>query len=131
MPEDVNPIPVPLTGPVLELAKVRAALAAGLTVDHAVRLQGADEAALTADAVAFAAELSAANPVPQGPRAGGSRGADVGAEGARGTVGAGVAAYREKHGLAENGQRPPVAPRVSTGRITNPYVERGYETEHN
>ncbi|WP_328896408.1 hypothetical protein [Streptomyces sp. NBC_00236] len=120
--------PTPLVGTELELARLRAGLTAGLTVEQSARLQGADEAALTADATAFAAELSAANPAPQGPRSGGDRGGDV--QGTAGTVSAGVAEYRRKHGLDEDGNRPPVPQRVNTSRTANPYAERGYTTEH-
>ncbi|WP_406326668.1 hypothetical protein OG784_27360 [Streptomyces sp. NBC_01617] len=118
--------PEPLTGPVLELAKVRAGVAAGLTIEQSARLQGVDEAAITADAVAFAAELSAANPAPQGPRAGGDRGGDVGS--GAGTVGAGVAAYRAKYGLDENGQRPVRTPVPTSNR--NPFAEPAYRMEN-
>ncbi|MFE2019982.1 hypothetical protein ACFW9O_18295 [Streptomyces sp. NPDC059499] len=119
MPEENTP--EPLTGPVLELAKLRAGLAAGLTVEQSQRLQGADETALTADATSFAAEL---NPTPQGPRSGGDRGPDAGSGTGRGTVGAGVAAYRAKHGLDENGNRPAPKPLPTGGR--NPFVEPSY-----
>ncbi|MFJ6466844.1 hypothetical protein ACIQM0_38555 [Streptomyces sp. NPDC091387] len=119
MPEEITP--QPLSGPVLELAKVRAALAAGLTVEQAVRLQGADEAALTADALSFAAEISAANPAPQGPRSGGARGPDVQGSG---TVGHGAERYRQRAGLDADGKRPPVPQRTGDGR--NPYAEPSY-----
>ncbi|WP_326664445.1 hypothetical protein [Streptomyces sp. NBC_00385] len=124
MPEEI--ITEPLTGPVLELAKLRAGLAAGLTVEQSARLQGADEAALTADATSLASELSAANPAPQVPRSGGARGPDV--QGTAGTVNAGVAAYRAKHGLDENGNRPERRPLPTSTR--NPYTEPTYTTEH-
>ncbi|MFI6897587.1 hypothetical protein ACIBM4_26085 [Streptomyces sp. NPDC050256] len=118
--------PEPLAGPVLELAKLRAGLAAGLTVEQSARLQGSDEAALTADATSFASELSAANPAPQGPRSGGPRGDDV--SGGAGTIAAGVAAYRARNGLDENGQRPERRPLPTSTR--NPYTEPTYTTEH-
>ncbi|MEU8678169.1 hypothetical protein [Streptomyces sp. NPDC048560] len=111
--------PEPLTGPVLELAKLRAGLTAGLTPEQSARLQGTDEASITADATSFAAEL---NPTPQGPRSGGARGYDVG--GGAGTIGAGIAAYRAKHGLDENGQKPQPKPLPTGGR--NPFVEPSY-----
>ncbi|MFJ7057296.1 hypothetical protein ACK8N7_10135 [Streptomyces griseobrunneus] len=117
MPEEITP--EPLTGPVLELAKLRAGLTAGLTPEQSARLQGTDEASITADATSFAAEL---NPTPQGPRAGGARGSDVG--GGAGTINAGIAAYRAKHGLDENGNRPERRP-LPTG-TRNPYTAPTY-----
>ncbi|MET8192067.1 hypothetical protein ABZV15_41445 [Streptomyces sp. NPDC005246] len=118
--------PEPLTGPVLELAKVRAGVAAGLTIEQSARLQGVDEVAITADAVAFAAELSAANPTPSAPRAGGARGSDVGT--GAGTVSAGVAACRAKHGLDADGNRPERKPVPTDGR-RNPFAEPAYRME--
>ncbi|MFF1919698.1 hypothetical protein ACFVW8_03865 [Streptomyces sp. NPDC058221] len=124
MPEAITP--EPLTGPVLELAKLRAGLAAGLTVEQSARLQGADEAALTADATSFASELSAANPAPQAPRAGGARGPDV--QGTAGTVAGGAARYRQRVGLDENGNRPEPKPLPTDGR--NPFVENRATWSH-
>ncbi|WP_329069884.1 hypothetical protein [Streptomyces sp. NBC_01429] len=118
--------PAPLAGAELELAKLRAGLTAGLTVEQSARLCGVDEAAITADATAFAAELSAVSPVPQAPRVGG-RGSDVGSS--AGTVSAGTARYRARHGIDDEGNRPPVPQRTTTGRVTNPYAERGYTME--
>ncbi|MEW2488787.1 hypothetical protein [Streptomyces sp. NPDC048411] len=124
MPDEI--IPTPLAGDALELAKLRAGLSAGLTVEQSARLSGTDEATLTADAAAYSAEMSAANPVPQAPRVGGPRGTDV--TGGAGTVAAGVAAYRQRAGLDENGQKPPVAPRTGDGR--NPFRETTYRLEN-
>ncbi|MGW3691098.1 hypothetical protein [Streptomyces sp. NPDC005125] len=99
---------------------MRAALAAGLTIEQAGRLQGDTEEAITADATTFAAELSAANPAPPAPRAGGPRGPDVDS----GTsVSRGTAAYREKHGLDADGNRPAPAERPPSG---TPFRERTY-----
>lgn len=113
----------PLVGPELELARVRAALAAGLTFEHGVRLQGATPEELEADAIAFAAEITAANPTPSAPRAGGARGVDVG-NGA-GTVTGGAERYRQKHPQRE--PRPvPTAPE----QRRNPYAEPSYTQEH-
>ncbi|WP_406108882.1 hypothetical protein OG698_39550 [Streptomyces sp. NBC_01003] len=109
---------------VLELARVRAGLAAGLTVEQSARLQGSTDEELTADATALAAELGAANPEPPVPRSGGNQGPDVGSP--RG-VRAGAAAYRERHGLDDDGRRP--APRPVTHTNRNPFVERGYTME--
>ncbi|MEV7378340.1 hypothetical protein [Streptomyces lydicus] len=85
------------------LARLRAGLAAGLTPEQSARLQGMTEEEITADAKAFAAELSAHNPAPPVHRAGGARGSDV--KGARG-IEAGAEAYRRKHGLDADGNRP-------------------------
>jgi hypothetical protein len=113
--------PTPLAGPELELARVRAALAAGLTYEHGVRLQGSTPEELEADAVAFAAELSAAAPVLPVIRSGGPQGPDVGNGAGAGTVGAGAAAYRAKHGLDDHGNRPERKPVPTNGR--NPFTE--------
>ncbi|MEU0159871.1 hypothetical protein ABZ154_13750 [Streptomyces sp. NPDC006261] len=121
MPEEITP--EPLAGPMLDLAKLRAGLAAGLTVEQSARLQGADEAALTADAASFASEL---NPAPPTPRAGGARGPDV--TGTAGTISAGVAEYRRKNGLDADGNRPERKPLPTSTR--NPYAEPTYTTEH-
>ncbi|MEU2093640.1 hypothetical protein ABZ741_39245 [Streptomyces globisporus] len=120
MPDETTP--EPLTGSALELAKLRAGLTAGLTVEQSARLQGADEAALTADAASFASELS---PAPPAPRAGGDRGPDV--TGAAGTVSAGVAEYRRKNGLDADGNRPERKPLPTSTR--NPFTEPAYRME--
>ncbi|MFB7479006.1 hypothetical protein ACFUEM_02485 [Streptomyces anulatus] len=120
--------PTPLEGDALELAKLRAGLTAGLTPAQSARLLGTDEAALIADAAALAAEFIPSTLAPPAPRAGGDRGPDV--QGTAGTVAGGAAAYRRKHGLDEDGNRPPVPQRVNTSRVTNPYAERGYTQEH-
>ncbi|WP_097965816.1 hypothetical protein [Streptomyces sp. or20] len=122
MPEEITP--EPLAGPALELAKLRAGLTAGLTPAQSARLIGADEAALTADAATLAAEFTPSTLAPPAPRAGGDRGPDV--QGTAGTVAGGAAAYRRKHGLDEDGNRPPVPQRVNTSRVTNPFQENGY-----
>lgn len=124
----IEQTPTPLEGDALELAKLRAGLTAGLTPAQSARLIGTDEAALIADAAALAAEFTPSTLAPPAPRAGGDRGPDV--QGTAGTVSAGVAEYRRKHGLDENGQRPPVPQRLNTGRVTNPFQENTYTTEH-
>ncbi|WP_329355733.1 hypothetical protein [Streptomyces anulatus] len=116
--------PTPLQGAELELARVRAALSAGLTYEHGSRLQGSTPEELEADAKAFAAEFTPSTLAPSAPRAGGDRGPDV--QGTAGTVAGGAAAYRRKHGLDEDGNRPPVPQRVNTSRTTNPFQENGY-----
>ncbi|MEV6537286.1 hypothetical protein AB0M86_48540 [Streptomyces sp. NPDC051639] len=108
----------------LELAKAKAALAAGLTIEQGARLQGATDEELQADATAFAAELNAANPAPPAPLSGGNRGSDVGS--ATG-VAAGAAAYRAKHGLDDNGRRPEGRSAPTSGQ--NPFSTRTYDMD--
>ncbi|MFY0513515.1 hypothetical protein ACOMD4_24470 [Streptomyces anulatus] len=120
MPEEITP--EPLAGPALELAKLRAGLTAGLTVEQSARLQGADESALTADAASFASEL---NPAPPAHRSGGDRGPDV--AGTAGTVSAGVAEYRRKNGLDADGNKPERKPLPTSTR--NPFAEPTYRME--
>ncbi|MGW2514509.1 hypothetical protein ACWC0A_35060 [Streptomyces scopuliridis] len=108
---------------VLELARVRAGLAAGLTVEQSARLIGTTDEELTADAQTLAAEISAANPTPSTPRVGGARGVDVG-NGA-GTVAGGAARYRQKTGLDDDGKRPERRPVPTDGR--NPFAENTWE----
>ncbi|MFI5795157.1 hypothetical protein [Streptomyces sp. NPDC051677] len=103
---------------VLELARVRAGLAAGLTVEQSARLQGTTEEELTADATAFATELGVTS--TPAPRSGGNQGPDVATTGG---VAAGAAAYRAKHGL-DDGRRPEGRPAPANG--SNPFQERGY-----
>ncbi|MFJ2417271.1 hypothetical protein [Streptomyces brevispora] len=128
MEPEINP--APLTGPTLELAQLQAALAAGVPAEHAARLRGATADELAADAAEFVAAFvtaAPAPPAPRAPRAGGDRGPDVQGSG---TLTHGAERYRQRAGLDEKGNRPPVAPRVNTGRVTNPYVENSYRTEH-
>ncbi|MFF1764792.1 hypothetical protein [Streptomyces sp. NPDC058249] len=87
----------------LELARLRAGLTAGLTVEQSARLNGATAEELATDAASFAAELNAANPTWPAPLVGGSRGTDVGS--ATG-VAAGANLYRERQGITDDGQRP-------------------------
>jgi hypothetical protein len=96
---------------VLELAKVRAGMAAGLTPAQSARLQGATDEELTAAATAFAAELGAANSTSSAPRSGGNQGSDVASTTG---VAAGAAAYRAKHGLDDEGRRPERRPALPT-----------------
>ncbi|MEV8393862.1 MULTISPECIES: hypothetical protein [unclassified Streptomyces] len=107
---------------VLELARVRAGLAAGLTVEQSARLIGTTDEELTADAQTLATELSAAT-APQAPRVGGARGVDVG-NGA-GTVAGGAARYRQKAGLDDGGKRAERRPVPTDGR--NPFAENRWE----
>ncbi|WP_017239696.1 hypothetical protein [Streptomyces sp. SS] len=109
----------------LELMKVRAGMAAGLTFEQSARLQGSTVEELTADAQTLAAELNATNQAPPAPRSGGSRGPDVGS-GGRG-VSDGAALYRARHNLDEAGQRPAKKP-IPTGN-RNPFAEAGYTLE--
>ncbi|WP_125212629.1 hypothetical protein [Streptomyces griseofuscus] len=74
-----------------ELARLRAGLAAGLTPEQSARLQGSTPEELTADARTLASELgvsTARQPSGSGP--------DVGS--AHGSMSAGEARYRAKHG---------------------------------
>ncbi|WP_405994584.1 hypothetical protein [Streptomyces sp. NBC_00986] len=103
---------------VLELARLRAGLTAGLTVEQSARLQGATDEELTADATAFAAELGTANSVAPVPRSGGSRGPDVATPTG---VAAGAALYADRHPQAVE------RPAVTDGR--NPFATRTYSME--
>jgi hypothetical protein len=108
---------------VLELARLRAGLAVGLSVEQSARLQGATDEELTADAEAFAAELGLTGPpAPSAPRSGGNRGSEVG-NGA-GTVSGGAQRYRQRHGIDEDGRRPERRQDNSDGR--NSFAERTY-----
>ncbi|MFB6696839.1 hypothetical protein [Streptomyces rubiginosohelvolus] len=118
--------PTPLEGDALELAKLRVGLTAGLTPAQSARLIGTDEAALTADAAALAAEFTPSTLAPPAPRAGGDRGPDV--QGTAGTVAGGAAAYRRKHGLDEDGNRPSTAKPLPTS-TRNPFAEPAYRME--
>ncbi|NEB32750.1 hypothetical protein G3I62_27270 [Streptomyces sp. SID14446] len=109
----------------LELARLRAGLTAGLTVEQSTRLQGATPEELAADAATFAAELNATTPVTPALRVGGNQGPDVGT--GAGTVAAGVAAYRAKHGLDEDGRRPEKPAVPTSGR--NPFETTTYSME--
>ncbi|WP_086768738.1 hypothetical protein [Streptomyces bobili] len=106
---------------VLELARVRAGLAAGLSVAQSARLQGATPEELAADAASFATELNAANPTTSGPLVGGSRGTDVGS--ATG-VAAGAAEYERKHP-----KREPIAAPTEAEQRRNPFQTSTYEME--
>ncbi|MFF4475469.1 hypothetical protein ACFY1A_00275 [Streptomyces sp. NPDC001520] len=101
---------------VAELARLRAGLAAGLTPEQSVRLQGSTPEELEADATAFAAELGAG--APAGNQSGGPRGVDVG--GATGVAG-GAEAYRKKHPKRE----PRPLPTAEEQR-RNPWQSNGY-----
>lgn len=107
---------------VLELARLRAGLVAGLTPEQSARLNGATPEELTADATAYATELGAVNSASSAPRSGGNQGPDVAT--ATG-VQAGAALYRAKNGLDDDGRRPAARPAVTDGR--NPWVTRRYE----
>ncbi|MFF2993320.1 hypothetical protein ACFVTC_01900 [Streptomyces sp. NPDC057950] len=104
---------------VLELAKAKAALAAGLTIAQGARLQGVTDEELTADATAFAAELNAGTPTAPATLVGGSQGPDVG--NATG-VAAGASLYRDRYGIVD-GERPA---RTSRSPLTeNTYTMNG------
>ncbi|MEV6537127.1 hypothetical protein AB0M86_47610 [Streptomyces sp. NPDC051639] len=86
--------PEPLHPAELALARLRAGVTAGLTVEQSARIQGTTPEEMTADATTFAAELNAATTTPQTFRSGGNQGPDVGS--ATG-VAAGAAEYERKH----------------------------------
>ncbi|MGW1260088.1 hypothetical protein ACWD5Q_34205 [Streptomyces sp. NPDC002513] len=75
----------------LELARLRAGLAAGLSPDQSARLRGGTDEELAADAQALAVAFGVANPLRQ-PSASGS---DVGS--AHGSMDAGEQRYKAKH----------------------------------
>ncbi|MFJ8146195.1 hypothetical protein ACIQ6R_14110 [Streptomyces sp. NPDC096048] len=104
-----------------ELARLRAGMAAGLSVEQSTRIQGTTLEEMTADAEAFAAELGLTGPPAPAPRSGGPRGIEVG-NGA-GTVAGGAERFRAKHPRRE------VTPEAQQRR-TNPYVENGYTMEN-
>ncbi|MEY2241593.1 hypothetical protein AB8A21_01305 [Streptomyces sp. BF23-18] len=81
---------------VLALARLRAGLTAGLTVEQSARIQGATPEEMTADATAFAAELNVTTPAAPAPLVGGPRGSDATGHTA-GSVAAGAAEYERKH----------------------------------
>ncbi|MFI9562410.1 hypothetical protein [Streptomyces rishiriensis] len=108
---------------VLELARVRAGLAAGLTVEQSARLQGSTDEELTADASAFAQELGTSSPAPQAPRSGGNQGTDVATVGA-GSVAAGAELYRERHGVLDD-ERPPAPTSGSNQFAIRTYTMNG------
>ncbi|MEU0587998.1 hypothetical protein [Streptomyces sp. NPDC006132] len=102
-----------------ELARLRAGLAVGLTVEQSARLQGSTDEELSADAQAFAAELGLTGPpAPPAPRSGGPRGVDVG-NGA-GTVSGGAERYRAKHPQRE------LPESTEEQQRRNPFQERTY-----
>ncbi|MYV64567.1 hypothetical protein GT043_01015 [Streptomyces sp. SID2131] len=109
----------------LEFAKLRAGLAAGLTVEQSERLRGTTAEELAADAQALVTAFGVTDVSPPVTLVGGPRGVDVGSS--RGGVADGAALYRAKHGLDEDGRRPEKPTPKPTNR--NPYVERTYTME--
>ncbi|MFF0837480.1 hypothetical protein ACFYWF_31595 [Streptomyces sp. NPDC003344] len=110
----------------LELARLRAGLTAGLTVEQSARIQGSTPEEMAEDATAFAAELGAGAAAPSAPLVGGPRGGDVTGHTA-GSLAAGADAYRRKHGLDEDGRRPERRPLPTDGR--NPFAASSYNME--
>lgn len=108
-----------------DLARLRAGLSAGLSAEQSERLRGSTPEELAADAAEFAAMLPAAPAAPSGMRVGGARGVDVPGTGP-GTMAAGVAAYRARHGLGEDG-KPERTPWPVDGRSA--FDERTYSME--
>lgn len=82
---------------------------------------------LQADAVAFLEAFGTPEPPAPVYRSGGPRGVDVASSGGRGSVSAGAALYRERHGLDEDGKGLEKKP-VPTGN-RNPFAESGYSME--
>ncbi|EFK99539.1 predicted protein [Streptomyces sp. SPB78] len=105
----------PPTPESLAVMRMRAAYAAGLTLDQADRLNGTTEEEFAADAANFVASFTPPAPNPQ---SGGARGVDVGSTG--GGVAAGAARFRDRH--PEPAERP-------ANRQTNPFAERTYSME--
>ncbi|MGW1928268.1 hypothetical protein [Streptomyces sp. NPDC001919] len=100
----------------------------GLTPPMCAFLRGETPEELQADAVAFLAAFGTPEPPAPAPRSGGPRGVDVASNGGRGTIAAGVALFRERNGLDEDGRRPEKKP-VPTGN-RNPFVENSYTLEN-
>ncbi|MGW5367825.1 hypothetical protein ACWER6_20755 [Streptomyces sp. NPDC004009] len=110
----------------LELARLRAGLTAGLTVEQSARIQGSTPEEMTADAVTLAVELGAGAAAPSAPRSGGPRGTEVAGHTA-GSLAAGAEAYRRRMGLDAEGRRPERRPLPTDGR--NPFQTASYEME--
>ncbi|MFI5995752.1 hypothetical protein ACIBAC_28365 [Streptomyces sp. NPDC051362] len=106
----------------LALARLRAGLTAGLTVEQSARIQGTTPEEMTADATAFAAELNPVTPVTPSPRSGGDRGSDAGVT--AGSFAAGSAEYERKHP-----KREPVAAPAPGQQRPNPFLTTTYSME--
>ncbi|MFG2769782.1 hypothetical protein [Streptomyces sp. NPDC048350] len=104
--------------------QLEAGAAHGLTPPMCAYLRGETPEELSADAVAFLAAFG--QPAPPAPRSGGNRGPDVSSRGASGSVSAGAALYRERHGLDDESKRPDKPP----ARTRNPFAENGYRMEN-
>ncbi|MFF9849956.1 hypothetical protein [Streptomyces litmocidini] len=100
----------------------------GLTPPMCAFLRGETPEELSADAVAFLEAFGTLEPPVPAPRSGGPRGVDVASNGGRGSLTAGAALYRERHGLDEDGKRPDRKP-VPTGN-RNPWQTNGYTMEN-
>ncbi|AVH95866.1 hypothetical protein C5L38_12920 [Streptomyces sp. WAC00288] len=99
----------------------------GLTPAMCAFLRGETDEELQADAVKFLELFGTPEPPAPVYRSGGPRGVDVGSNG-RGTLAAGAALFRERHGLDEDG-RPleKKKPLPTTNR--NPFQVNTYEME--
>jgi hypothetical protein len=104
------------------LLRAKVGTAAGLTAAQAARLQGSDEAEMTADAAALKGLLT---PAVDGPQH--AHGDAVG--GTHGTVTSGAARYRAQHGLDENGNQPEPASPNTLGSPSNPATRTSYQME--
>ncbi|MFC7966860.1 hypothetical protein [Streptomyces cinereoruber] len=91
----------------------------GLTPPMCAFLRGETDEELQADAVKFLELFGTPEQPAPVYRSGGPRGVDVGSNGGRGTLAAGVALFRERHGLDEDGRRPEKPKPAPTNR--NPY----------
>ncbi|MFF9171737.1 MULTISPECIES: hypothetical protein [unclassified Streptomyces] len=108
--------------------QLEAGTAHGLTPAQCRWIRGETPEEMAADVATLLAEFAppAAPPAPA-PLVGGPRGTDVGSGNGRGTLAAGAAAYRAKHGLDDEGRRPERRPMTNDGR--NPFQTNGYEME--
>ncbi|MFE2883172.1 hypothetical protein [Streptomyces sp. NPDC059272] len=99
-----------------ELARLRAGLAAGLSEEQSRFIRGATLEEMQADARTLVTEFSVSTRRPPSMSGSDVRGI------AAGSVEAGAAAYRAKHGLDENGQP------LNGARA--PFQENTYRSEH-
>ncbi|MFL4902766.1 hypothetical protein ACJ6WF_06180 [Streptomyces sp. MMS24-I2-30] len=99
----------------LELARLRAGLAAGLTPAQSAFLRGNTDEEIAADIQVLSAEFGVSNRRPSS-----GSGSDVrGFTG--GSLNAGEARYRQDHGLDEDGRRPE--------EVRNPFQTNSYSME--
>ncbi|MGW0312343.1 hypothetical protein [Streptomyces flavidovirens] len=97
----------------------------GLSPLACAHLRGETHDELAADADAFIEVWGAPTPPIPVRRVGGPRGLDVSGGNGSGTVGAGAALYRERHGIDEDDEGSPV--RTPNGR--NPFATNDHTWE--